>query len=1152
MFSIARAQPRCGGGFWFATWALLAAVLTAPPQTFAKSGAPDAKTAERKKEEPLPLKPTRRVEFTTNEGTWLSLDVSPDGTTIIFDLLGDLYTMPISGGEAKKITSGMAFSNQPHFSPDGQFIAFVSDRGGAENVWISDADGSNPKQLSQDEQVEFASPTWTPDGQYVIAARESQFPIQTFELWMYHVKGGGGVQITKFRGKPDVNPRDWTNTLGASASADGRYLYYASRPGFFDKVYNVSFPLSQIARRDRITGEEDVITDAPGSAFRPLISRDGNKLVYGTRYETETGLRIRDLKTGEEHWLKYPVQRDDQESLFTRDFLPTYSFTPDSKDVVVTWGGKIHRVNVASGEEHEIPFSAKVTRDLGPDLNLPLRVEDGPVQVRIIQAPVQSPDGKRMVFSALTHLYLVDVPSGAPKRVTHDQNREFQPAWSPDGQWLAYVTWSTEGGHIWKVRGDGTGAPQQLTRVPAYYRDPVWSPDGQRIVALRAPRIAHVEEFDEFGRQGSMDLIWLPAEGGDAHYIVPARGAQHPHFGPEKDRIYIYSDAGLIALRYDGTDRHTIVKVVGKSWFPQPPEKGDGNPADDVRLSPDGNWALAQVSAQLYLLAVPHMGGEAPTVDVNKSPVPLSKLTDVGADYMAWSADSRTITWAVGSTLLRLPLEKVVFETPKPSDEKDKDKDDKDKDTAAKPEPPPEPPKPPKAKPGKKSPSDGAASPDSDPSADKDKKKRPKPEEIAIKLEFPRHHPSGTVVLRGAQVITMHGDDIIPDAEIIVKDDRITAIGKRGTLSAPDGAKVIDLSGTTIVPGFIDIHPHWTEIRRGVLDLENWSFLANLAYGVTAGRDPQTQTNDMFVYQDLVDVGEIIGPRAYSTGPGVFPDTDFHSLDDAKGVVARYKRFYRTSYLKSYLVGNRKQRQWMVMACKAEGVMPTTEGGLDTKLDLSHVLDGFSGNEHSMPITPLYNDVVELMAKSGIFYTPTLLVAYGGPWAENFYYETTEIHDNPKIRRFMPHNIVDDHTRRRPIWVRSDEQVFPRLAAQDTKIIRAGGRVCIGSHGQFQGLGYHWEMWSLASGGMGNMEVLKSATIHGAEAMGLAQDLGSLEVGKLADLVVLSKNPLDDIHNTNTIRYVMKDGELFEGDTLNQIWPAEKKLAPLWWWDEKP
>ena len=398
----------------------------------------------------------------------------------------------------------------------------------------------------------------------------------------------------------------------------------------------------------------------------------------------------------------------------------------------------------------------------------------------------------------------------------------------------------------------------------------------------------------------------------------------------------------------------------------------------------------------------------------------------------------------------------------------------------------------------------------------------------------------------------MHGDEVLENADIVVKDNRIVAVGKSGAVTIPAGARVMEVSGETIVPGFIDIHPHWTEIRRGVLDLQNWSFLANLAYGVTAGRDPQTATNDMFAYQDLVDTGDIIGPRPYSTGPGIFPDNDFQSLDDADDVVRRYKDFYRTAYIKSYLVGNRKQRQWTVMACKKEGIMPTTEGGLDMKLDLTHAIDGYSGNEHSLPITPLFDDTVQFWSRSGIFYTPTLIVAYGGPWAENYFYETTEVHDDPKVRHFLPHNIVDDRTRRRRIWTRKDELAFPRLAAQDAKIIAAGGKVCIGSHGQFQGLGYHWEMWALSSGGASNMDVLRSATIRGAEALGLAQDLGSLEPGKLADFVVLNKNPLDDIHNTNTIHYVMKNGELFEGNTLDEIYPEQKPLSPLWWWSEKP
>jgi Tol biopolymer transport system component len=1084
-----------------------------------------------KKDQPLPLKPARNVEFTTDQGSWLSLDVSPDGKTILFELVGDLYTVPFTGGEARKLTTGMAFNSQPRYSPDGKKITFISDRGGAENVWIADADGSNAKQLSQDDQSEFASPVWTPDGNYVIASRFTQFPIGASELWMYHIKGGAGVQVTKSHSKPDTSPRLWINALGASLSKDGRFLYYASRQtpeGF----YNVIFPLSQITRRNLITGDEDTVSDSPGSAMRPEISPEGNLLVFATRTETETGLRIRDLKNGEEHWLKYPVQRDDQESLFTRDFLPNYAFTPNGKEVVAAWGGKIHRISVATSVDTEIPFTAKISRDLGPDLNLALRVDEGPVQLRLIQQPAQSPDGKRLVFSGLTHLYVMDIPAGKPRRLTEGAARAFMPAWSPDGQWIAYVTWTQDGGQIWKTRADGQGTPQQLTRVPAYYREVNFSPDGQRIVALRGPRQGHVEQFDEWeATPVNLDLIWLPSDGGDANLILPARGAAHPHFGPEPDRIYLYSENGLMSLRYDGTDRRTIMRVFGKAWFPDP-EKPEGAPAEDVRISPDGKWALARASNQIYLLAVPRVGVEAITVDLSKSPVPLRKITDVGADYLNFADGGKTLTWAEGSTFFRLPVEQVEFETPKKGDEsKSTDKPVPAASTSA-----------------------AAPTSSADDTKGDDKKKLPKlkPEIITINLQFPRHTASGQAVLRGARVITMRGDEVLENADIAVKDNRIVAVGKSGTVTVPAGAKVIDVSGKTIVPGFIDIHPHWTEIRRGVLDLQNWSFLANLAYGVTAGRDPQTATNDTFAYQDLIETGDIIGPRPYSTGPGVFPDTDFQSVDDADDVVRRYREFYRTTYLKSYLVGNRKQRQWMVMACKKEGVMPTTEGGLDMKLDLTHAIDGFSGNEHSLPITPLFDDIVQFWSRSGIFYTPTLIVAYGGPWAENYFYETTEVHDDPKVRRFLPHNIVDDRTRRRRIWTRKDELAFPRLAAQDAKIIKAGGRICIGSHGQFQGLGYHWEMWALSSGGVSNMDVLRSATIRGAEAMGFAQDLGSIEPGKLADFVVLDKNPLDDIHNTNTIEYVMKNGELFQGNTLDEIYPEQKPLPPLWWWNEKP
>jgi len=372
-------------------------------------------------------------------------------------------------------------------------------------------------------------------------------------------------------------------------------------------------------------------------------------------------------------------------------------------------------------------------------------------------------------------------------------------------------------------------------------------------------------------------------------------------------------------------------------------------------------------------------------------------------------------------------------------------------------------------------------------------------------------------------------------------------------VAVPEGARLFDVDGMTIMPGIVDVHSHWFEIRHGVLDVEqNWYFLANLAYGVTTGRDPQN-TSDVFAYQDLVDIGEMLGPRVFSTGPGIFHDADLQSAQDARNVVAKYKKYYRTNTLKNYLVGNRKQRQWLVQACQEYRIMPTTEGASQLKLDLTHVIDGFSGAEHNLGITPLFRDVTDLVARAGTFYTPTLLQQYGGPAGDDYFFLglSTEGYDGPKLRRFIPPDRLDSWTSRGR-WFQEQEQFYPRAAADAAEIVRAGGRVQIGGHGQLQGMQSHWDMWALHSGGMTNFEVLRAATLHPAQAIGYAEDLGSLEVGKLADLIVLAKSPLDDIRNTRTIAYVMKNGEMFEGNTLDQIWPQQRTPPRMWWWDERP
>jgi Tol biopolymer transport system component len=1063
-----------------------------------------AKSADAAKKD-LPLKPDRTIEFTTDEGTWVSLDVSPDGKMIAFELLGDLFTVPIAGGEAKALLTGQAFEGQPRYSPDGKHIAFVSDRDGAENLWFADADGSNPKQLTKDKQALYTSPWWTPDGDYVLVSRQNQLPWGAFELWIYHIRGGAGVQVTKGKRGSDESRDNYTHAVGAVATGDGKFLYYTRRNKLFNAYNILDFPLSQVVRRDRTTGAEDVVTEAPGSGFRPMVSPDGSKLVYGTRVDNATGLRIRDIASGEERWLKKIIQRDEQESRFTRDLIPGYAFTPDGKSVLAAYGGKIHRIDVEKGDDPVIPISTRVSQQVGSRLNFPTHVDDGPVRARLVQAPAFSPDGKQLAFSAVTRMYRMDLPGGSPKQLTAEGDLEFQPAWSPDGRWLAYVSWSPQGGHLWKRPSDGSGAPVKLSRVAASYSDPVWSPDGKRIVVLRAPRREKMESANDFGATAGTDLVWILADGGDTTLINPARGASRPHFARDGERILVTTPAGLVSMRFDGTDRRTHVQVTGKPMY----SPGAPTGADEIILRPDGRWALARVTNQLYVLALPQTG-EAPKVDVHASPVPIRKLSDAGADYAAWTDDGKVITWALGASVFRLPFESVTFEPPKESE-----------------------------KPGAEKKDEAEA-----------KKDKPKPEEIAITIERPRKNPKGTVVLRGAKVVTMRGDEVLTNADIVVTDHRIAAIGATESVKIPLGAKIIDVSGTTIVPGFVDTHAHWFEIRRGVLDLQAWPFFAVLAYGVTTGRDPQTGTNDMFAYQDLIEAGELVGPRAFSTGPGVFSDNDFQSAEDTDDTVAKYKKYYRTNTLKSYMIGNRRQRQWMIEACKKHNIMPTTEGGLDLKLNLTHAMDGFSGNEHALPVVPLGDDVVQLFARTGISYTPTLLVAYGGPFGETYFFTSTDIHEDAKMRRFVPHDVIDNKVRR-SAWFHKDEHVFPMISASAARIARAGGHVCVGSHGEMQGIGYHWELWALASGGWKPMEALRAATLHGAEAIGYAQDLGSLEPGKLADLIVLSKDPLEDIHNTSAIKYVMKNGELFEGDTLDRIWPDKKPLPPLWWWDEK-
>ena len=301
----------------------------------------------------------------------------------------------------------------------------------------------------------------------------------------------------------------------------------------------------------------------------------------------------------------------------------------------------------------------------------------------------------------------------------------------------------------------------------------------------------------------------------------------------------------------------------------------------------------------------------------------------------------------------------------------------------------------------------------------------------------------------------------------------------------------------------------------------------------------------------MIDAGMMLGPRAWSTGPGVFVNSEIHSKQDALDVLTRYRDHYRTRNIKSYMVGDRAQRQYMVEAAKELGMMPTTEGASDLVLNLTHAIDGFSGNEHAIPVSPLREDVIKLYAESRISYTPTLSVLYGGGPALFDFIITRRPQDDAKWRHFVPAGVVSEKLRNRH-WMPAEAQSYALFAADALKIQRAGGLVGIGSHGELQGLGYHWEMQAYASGGATPMEVLRAATIGSAEVIGHADDVGSLEPGKFADLLVLDADPLLDISNTQRIGAVMKNGRLYDPQTLDEIWPRAKAGPAPWFAEEGP
>ena len=1023
-------------------------------------------------------------KFTTTQGTWMNLDVSPDGKTIVFDMLGDIYTMPIQGGNAKAIRTGIAFEVQPRFSPDGKYISFTSDAGGGDNIWIMNTQGKEAKQITKESFRLLNNAVWTPDSKYLIARKHftSSRSLGAGELWQYHITGGSGIQVVKKKNdQQDIN-EPWV-------SSDAKHLYYSEdmySGGFFQYNKDPNKQIYAIKRYNLVSGERQTITGGPGGAARPTVSPDGAMLAFVRRVGEKTVLYIHDLETGQEFPIYDGLNKDQQEAWAIFGVYPNFDWLPNNKELIIWSGGSFQRINTETLAVTPINFQADVSIDLAQTVKTNTPIERDQFTPKVIRNARTSPDGKTLVFSALGHLYKKTLPKGTPERLTASKDFEFEPSFSPSGNEIIYVTWNDlEKGTISYV-DINEGEPVKLTTEKGIYRTPSYSKDAKQIVYRK--QAGNTDQGITFTKNPG---IYVMDQDGENPTKITNYG-ENPMFNNDGSRIYLQTGGTyfgnltkkLISVNLQGHDEreHVISKY-----------------ANHIVPSPDNKWVAFTNLHKAYIAPMPQIGKPL-TLDGKSNNVPVQQIAKDAGVNLHWSSNSNTIMWTLGDEYYSNTLQDKFSFVPS----------------------------------GKQTPTN---MPDSG---------------LKVGLNALVDKPSGRIAFSDARIITMNGNQVIENGVIVVNGDHIEAIGSAAEVTIPDDCKIIVATGKTIMPGLVDSHAHIGGFRAGLPVQNNWQFAANLAYGVTTAHDPSANTETVFTLSELQKAGELVGPRLYSTGFILYgADGDFkaviNNLEDARSSIARTKAFGAKS-VKSYNQPRREQRQQVLQAAREQNINVVPEGGSTFFHNLTMVIDGHTGVEHNIPVAPVYKDVLEIWGASGTGYTPTLIVNYGGLNGELYYYQRDNVWEDEKLLKFTPRSVIDSRSKHRtmaPIKEYENGHILVAKTAKD--LVAAGVKLNMGAHGQLQGLGAHWETWMLASGGLSNHEALKAATINGANYIGAGQDIGSLEVGKLADLIVLDKNPLEFIENTKTIEHVMINGRLYDTNTLNEVGNNPKPRAPFYW-----
>jgi len=1034
--------------------------------------------------------PYSEAEFTLTEGTWMSLDVSPDGKQIVFDLLGDLYIIPAEGGQAKALTQGAAIDRTPSFSPDGKTVLYTSDRSGEDNIWTIGIEGDNARMITHETADSVFNPSWSADGTYIVVAKIKQAYAnhKGSELSLYHVAGGaaGRTLVEMPANKRDVQEPDF--------SRDGKHLYYTQRVEDQHIFLDANHANYAIMQRELETGKTKELIRGFGGALSPQVSPNSGQVAFVRRVKNKTVLFVYDLATGEQRPVYADLARDQQADFYAQSvYYPQFGWFPDNTHIAIWGKGKLYKVNTKTQEFTEIPFQAsskhriitspRFTHDLAPET----------IDVLTVRNITIAPKGDEIIFHALGYLWKKALPNGKPKRITKTTAYEFEPAYSRSGRRIAYVEWDDERGSALKVMSVTGRNGKTLATSRGVIREPSFSPDGKRVVYTVAN-----SEKSMGGYRAASGLYHVSIAGGDTQRI--GEPVATPKFSADGERIYfsrkVSGNTIVSSVTLDGYDEQNHASAQGAD-------------RREVLLSPDKKWISFKEDQQYYV--APYLEtGSAMNIAASGGDAPVKGLTSTSGYNLIWAADSSFVQWTLGEDIYRSDVASLFS------------------DQAV------------QAKPFAK-----------------------------IALTVPGDTPKGIVAFTGGRVITMNGKEILENGTVVVEGNRIVAVGNSGDVEVPEGAHIVDTTGKTVMPGLVDMHGHIECCYYGgLMPQKHSSQYAAAAFGITTNYDPYTSEISAYTTTEMQKAGVHVSPRFISTGKVIYGrpgkgDSTFVPLQtyaDAQNTMTR-KRALGGHVIKSYKQQSRRARQQLVKAGREAEIMVDAEGESNFYFDISMILDGHMALEHNIPVATYYDDIIQLMAHSNMAHTPTLNVTFGEIMGENYLYQTTRAWEDPKIQAYVQDSnsgySAVNTPYSAPVHVRNmttlhaAEEVwdvgFRSVSRTMKKLDDAGVLINAGSHGQVYGLALHWEMWSMAQGGMANHNILRTATINGARTLGLEAQIGSLEVGKLADVIVMDKNPLEDIFNTNSVSYTMINGRLYDSVLMNEVGNYNRPRTKFYW-----